>query len=207
MIIEERTYLFKKEFCSMLGIPNNQIDRRKAELLDWLTNFYDFELLGNSPAKIKINRVIKEYQPIPRKYDSSNRKEQARIRKEQKEKDRALGIKEKRKRKRDTSLDNKGVYGIYLRGELVYIGKTTVAFDVRFRKHRDGILRGEGMYLYEQLHNEPFEDIEMKPIIRVGDLKVEGAIEDRDIGSMELALISLYKPRFNKAGITCDYRW
>ena len=63
------------------------------------------------------------------------------------------------------------------------------------------------MFLYEQLHNEPAEDIEMKPIIKVEDLKVEGVIEDRDIGSMELALIALYQPKFNKAGIVCNYIW
>ena len=63
------------------------------------------------------------------------------------------------------------------------------------------------MFLYEQLHNEPAEDIEMKPIIKIEDLKIEGAIVVRDIGSMELALITLYQPKFNRAGIVYNYIW
>lgn len=131
MIIEEKTYLFKKEFCSMLGISHNQADNRQEELLKWLAHFYDFEILRGAPIKIKINQVIKEYQSLPRKYDSSRRKEQARIRREREEKKKAQGI--KKEKKRNTVLDEKGVYGIYLRGELVYIGKTTVTFAVRFK--------------------------------------------------------------------------
>ena len=66
-------------------IPKNQVDHRQEELCLWLKNFFDFEILEGSPIKIKINRILKEYEPIPRKYDSSKRKEQAKIRKEEKE--------------------------------------------------------------------------------------------------------------------------
>ena len=83
----------------------------------------------------------------------------------------------------------------------------TITFANRFKQHKEGIKKGKGMFLYEQLHNEPTEDIEMKPIIKIEDLKVEGTIEDRDIGSMELALIALYQPKFNRAGIVCNYIW
>lgn len=56
-----------KEFCKQLGIPQNQYNRRQEELLLWLTNFYDFELIRSCPIKIKILSVIGEYQPMPRK--------------------------------------------------------------------------------------------------------------------------------------------
>ena len=200
-MIQERIYLFKKEFAPLLNIPKNQVDHRQEELCLWLKNFFDFEILEGSPIKIKINRILKEYEPIPRKYDSSKRKEQAKIRKEEKEKNKTKIV------KKDNPLNSKGVYGIYLRGELVYIGKTTITFADRFKQHKEGIKKGKDMFLYEQLHNEPAEDIEMKPIIKIEDLKIEGAIEDRDIGSMELALITLYQPKFNRSGIVCNYIW
>ena len=114
-MIQERIYLFKKEFAPLLNIPKNQVDHRQEELCLWLKNFFDFEILEGSPIKIKINRILKEYEPIPRKYDSSKRKEQAKIRKEEKEKNKTKIV------KKDNPLNSKGVYGIYLRGELVYM--------------------------------------------------------------------------------------
>ena len=60
-------YSLKKEFAPMLGIPNNQIDRRKEELYEWLKNFFVFELLDGVPIRIHIKEIIGEYQPLPRK--------------------------------------------------------------------------------------------------------------------------------------------
>ena len=56
-------------------------------------------------------------------------------------------------------------------------------------------------------HTEESNQRLLDCIIKVEDLKVEGTIEDRDIGSMELALIALYQPKFNRAGIVCNYIW
>lgn len=67
-------YLLKKEFGPMLGIPNNQIDRRKEELYEWLKNFFVFEILDGVPVRIHIQDIIGEYQPLPRKkYDTDAR--------------------------------------------------------------------------------------------------------------------------------------
>lgn len=66
-IKENQEYLFKKEFCKELNIPNNQCDRRKEELLEWLTNFYDYNFTSGKPDKIYIKEVLGEYKPLPRK--------------------------------------------------------------------------------------------------------------------------------------------
>lgn len=86
MIIEEKTYLFKKEFCSMLGISHNQADNRQEELLKWLAHFYDFEILRGAPIKIKINQVIKEYQSLPRKYEAQGEKNKLELEENEKRK-------------------------------------------------------------------------------------------------------------------------
>ena len=56
-MIEKCVYLFKEEFCKELKIPTNQYDRNKDKLLEWLTNFFDFDYLPGRPIRIN----IKEY--------------------------------------------------------------------------------------------------------------------------------------------------
>lgn len=72
MIIKNKEYLFKKEFCKELNIPNNQCDRRKEELLEWLTNFYDYKFYPSKPDKIYIKEIYGDYQPLPRKAYNQN---------------------------------------------------------------------------------------------------------------------------------------
>lgn len=66
-MIEKRVYLFKEEFCKELKIPTNQYDRNKDRLLEWLTNFFDFDYLPGRPIRINIKEVYGEYQQLPRK--------------------------------------------------------------------------------------------------------------------------------------------
>lgn len=73
--METGIYLLKKEFGPMLGIPNNQIDRRKEELYEWLKNFFVFDILDGIPVCINIKEIIGEYQPLPRKYNNTMRQE------------------------------------------------------------------------------------------------------------------------------------
>lgn len=108
-------------------------------------------------------------------------------------------------RKLPQNRKDRGIYGIYYKDELVYIGKTNVTFEKRFAQHWEGIHQGQGMYLYEQLHKEDWDMIIMKPIISLYDIKIREELSNRDIESMELALITLYKPKYNKAGVTGDY--
>lgn len=67
-MITTKAYKFKTEFCKELNIPLCQAERRLDDLLDWLTNFYDFEFLRGRPNRILITKVIEEYEPMPAKW-------------------------------------------------------------------------------------------------------------------------------------------
>lgn len=72
--MEPGVYLFKEEFCKILNIPQNQYNRRQSELVEWLYNFYDFEMLEGKPIRIHVKVEIGEYRPLPRKkYDTTSR--------------------------------------------------------------------------------------------------------------------------------------
>lgn len=65
-MIEVKTYDLRDEFCKILEIPVNQLNRRKKDLFEWFKNFYDFEIINTRPVKIKIKEVYGEYRPLPR---------------------------------------------------------------------------------------------------------------------------------------------
>lgn len=64
-----------KEFCQKLKIADNQRERRKEELYEWLTNFFDYEILDGKPIRIKIKEIYGEYQQMPRKLPRREEKE------------------------------------------------------------------------------------------------------------------------------------
>lgn len=74
-MINPGTYKLKEEFWLLIGISKSQWDRRKQDLLQWWTNFYDYEILEGKPLRIKINEVYGEYQPLPRKLKETNLEE------------------------------------------------------------------------------------------------------------------------------------
>ena len=61
MIKQGEVYNFKEEFWKELGISKNSWENRKQDLLDWLENFYDYELLEGRPIRIHIKEVYGEY--------------------------------------------------------------------------------------------------------------------------------------------------
>lgn len=67
MLIEPGLYNFKKEFWPLVGIEHNQWEKRREDLLIWLTNFYEYDLYEGKPIRIHIKEVIGEYRPLPRK--------------------------------------------------------------------------------------------------------------------------------------------
>ena len=72
-MLETGTYKLKEEFFPTLEIAINQWKARKDDLLKWLSNFFDFEILENTrPMLIKITEVYGEYQPLPRKLKETN---------------------------------------------------------------------------------------------------------------------------------------
>ena len=68
LVIEKNhIYDFKKEFWVALDIKKNQWETRRDDLLEWLTNFYDYELYDGRPIRIFIKEIYGTYQPLPRK--------------------------------------------------------------------------------------------------------------------------------------------
>lgn len=68
-MIENKTYLFKEEFCPLLSIPKNQQDRRLDELLNWLKIFFNYDFIKGKgiPHIIIIKEQYCDYEPLPRK--------------------------------------------------------------------------------------------------------------------------------------------
>ena len=106
---------------------------------------------------------------------------------------------------------DRGIYGIYCNDKLVYIGKTDVDFETRFKQHKYALESGSNsQYLYKYLSMMKRDEgcvITLKPLVNVKDLKVKGTIRNRDIEAMELALIQLYQPICNIQGIKQDYEF
>ena len=72
-------YSFKEEFCKqILEERVNVYERQRKSFLQWLEEFFDYELIKSRPLKIIIYKIKKEYEYFP-KYDISKRLE---IRKE-----------------------------------------------------------------------------------------------------------------------------
>ena len=67
MIESGKFYNLKEEFLKELGIGRRAWLERKNDLLEWLTKFYNYELINGRPIKIFIKEIYGEYRPLPRK--------------------------------------------------------------------------------------------------------------------------------------------
>ena len=109
-------------------------------------------------------------------------------------------------RKIYTDWENKtGVYGIFVEDKLMYIGSTTVSFKARFLEHKDFLKKKDDkMYLYKQLTLDLINNskIEFRPLVIVEDLQMlhKKVINEKELKSMELALITVFQPKYNIAG-------
>ena len=65
-----KIYDFKKEFWPAVGINKGQWENRKEDLLNWIGNFYEYELHEGRPIRIHILEIIGDYQPLPRKINN-----------------------------------------------------------------------------------------------------------------------------------------
>lgn len=108
------------------------------------------------------------------------------------------------------------VYGIYIDEELVYVGKTSRDIKVRHKEHkrnvekmRKGEYKGTQINLYggiiEALDNG--KKVDTRIIIDVADVKTRAYLRNWEIQCMELALITLWKPKYNIQGVVKDYEF
>lgn len=107
--------------------------------------------------------------------------------------------------------DKKGVYGIYIEDNLVYIGSTCNSFKNRFIAHKQGIKGEPTQYIHKQikkaLNNN--EKVEFKPIVIIEDLEMlhKRTINEKELKCMELALITAIQPKYNIAGRTQPFNF
>lgn len=100
--------------------------------------------------------------------------------------------------------DKKGVYGIYIEDNLVYIGSTYNSFKNRFIEHKKNIKGESAQYIHKQikkaLNNN--EKVEFKPMVIIEDLEMlhKRTINEKELKCMELALITAIQPKYNIAG-------
>lgn len=115
---------------------------------------------------------------------------------------------ERKKKQAIKENSDRGVYGIYCNDRLIYIGKTNVSFETRFKQHKEAIeSKSTIQFLYKYIVQQNNAEITMKPLVNIKELKVKGKITNRDIEAMELAFIDLYKPICNIQGVKQDYEF
>ena len=108
-----------------------------------------------------------------------------------------------------------GIYGIYKDEELVYIGKTTRGFEKRFLQHKYYMKfpnKSETQYdMYYELAEARAKGscIQLRPLFIVETAQYDSLcrINNRDLESMEFALIWCYKPKYNICGVKKPYKY
>ena len=108
-----------------------------------------------------------------------------------------------------------GIYGIYIEDELVYIGKTTQTFQKRFYQHKhlidfpDDSETQYDMYYELAVARAQGRSIQLRPLIIAEYIPYDSLYElnNRDLESMEMALIWCYRPRYNIKGIKQPYKY
>lgn len=108
-----------------------------------------------------------------------------------------------------------GIYGIYVDDVLVYIGKTTQSFQKRFLQHKHNMDYPEDsttqydMYYELAVARAQGSCIQLRPLFIVEYVPYDSLyhITNRDLESMEFALIWCYRPRYNIKGIKQPYKY
>lgn len=112
------------------------------------------------------------------------------------------------KKKQEKENSDRGIYGIYFKGDLIYIGLTLNSFEKRFKQHKNNLEnKSEELFLYKYLSNKDYHNnLTLRPLINIKDIKSANKLNERDIQMMELALITLYQPLCNVQGKLKDYK-
>ena len=111
--------------------------------------------------------------------------------------------------------DCTGIYGLYLDGELVYIGKTTQGFLKRYQQHKrlvDFPEESEKQYdMYYELAEAVAlgRSLSLRPLFVAEEVPYNSLykLTNRDLESMEFIMIYMFKPRYNVAGVKVPYRY
>ena len=111
--------------------------------------------------------------------------------------------------------DCTGIYGIYVDDVLVYIGKTTQSFQKRFLQHKHNMDYPEDsttqydMYYELAVARAQGSCIQLRPLFIAEYVPYDSLYEftNRDLESMEFALIWYCRPRYNIKGLKQPYKY
>lgn len=97
--------------------------------------------------------------------------------------------------------NSKGIYGIYVDNELVYVGQTTTSFKIRFGQYKQELKETDGRDIIKIIKQAKMGrcQVEMKPI-HIMDGKSE-----KEIRQEEKRIIEKYKPVGNIEGVRRKY--
>lgn len=91
------------------------------------------------------------------------------------------------------------IYGITYNDEILYIGKTTRALNVRITEHINAIKSGDNSRLYTELRSIGLENLKFEMLF-------EGhSLSDYEFENIEATFIKFLKPRLNTAGVQIEY--
>lgn len=110
----------------------------------------------------------------------------------------------------------RGIYGIYIDDNLIYIGKTNASFQKRFQQHQYNLANpqrwGTQQELYSTLQSAKSlgRQVKLIPLVSLEDIKYLSVNElsNRDIECMELAMITYFKQHghlLNIQGVSKPY--
>lgn len=109
---------------------------------------------------------------------------------------------------------DKGIYGIYVDDELIYVGLTSACFSERFQFHNKKLNSTDltsQLALYECMRQALSEGkkVQMRPIIALQNLTMSygACLTLHDLEMMELTTIALYRPKFNVIGLVTNYQF
>lgn len=100
-----------------------------------------------------------------------------------------------------------GIYCIKHRGEIIYIGMTTVSFEERWERHRILFKKSDlsPMLLYHSGYS--LEDLTFEIMVDLTKEKADRELTPGEIKAMEMGLIAYFKPKCNVSGVKIPYRF
>ena len=114
----------------------------------------------------------------------------------------------KQQEKKELANTSRGVYGIFYKGQLIYVGMTTTSFAQRKKEHlaRFNCQNKDGFQALYHANLNP-EELEFYALVDISKVEANREISERDIKAMELGFITYFKPKYNIAGVRTPYQF
>lgn len=193
----KRVYILSKEAEEQVKIYQSTIYEKYATsyvALDW---YYSYLEHWGWYREDEYIRRKESYETFWKKHNELQEKEKVK----------------KKTQKIKSSINNGGIYGIYLMGELIYIGLTTRDFQSRWNEHLDCIKNQKELdkiFMYSQIDSKDADNLEFRVLESIDDLYIQNlgrALTLDELKIMEYSYIRTLKPKYNYSGLKKPYQW